>query len=136
MLKQTNRRRRAVPVPYTDLVVKELLWDIFGIESPAAAVRAHGEQLLQIAAYLREYLTAEGDMFMGAWNNEKLGGAARLLERAVRNARSVRRNDWKWARRSVLSADPPAHWNHVALPRPQLLVNASGDPSEDLQGIA
>lgn len=104
------------------LAIKDLLWEIFGIPSPSSAAQSHRTPMAEIAQYLRDYLAAEGDMFMGAWNEEKIGRAARLLQRAAANPRTVNKNDWKWARQDVYVATPPKHWDRPVLPPTTLFV--------------
>jgi hypothetical protein len=114
--------------------VKELLWEIFGVSSPRLAVQTYRTPMSQIAKYLRDYLEAEGDMFMGAWNEEKVGRAARLLERAVTKPRAVTKNDWKWARQDIYVASPPNHWERSALPPPALFAGIEESAEGSLLG--
>ena len=95
--------------------VKEILWDLLGRSDFASVARKDAGLIRALGGYLNDYLAAEGDMFMGSWNREKLAPLAESLTKIAQNPRSRGLKDWDWFRRSVFAAHPPHHWTRPLL---------------------
>lgn len=91
--------------------VKELLWRVFGEQNPLTFVRTNRANVVALTRYLREFLDAEREMFMGDWNREKFGAIIETLDGAVLGRRSVTRNDFVSLRGAIFTASAPHHWD-------------------------